>query len=156
MKIVRAQKLIARLKGEIQVLKKRISSSLNTVADNENFDEDYTELEGQLNGKIKKMITLKTKVMNANVNSGMFQKVVNVGELKSYIEYLRELEPKIGTIVSRYDSEKTDYKSQMSIKQRNDLVEKAQNLINKFTDELDEFNAKTDIEEMDVTVLLVD
>ena len=156
MKIVRAQKLIARLKGEIKVLKKRIESSLNTVAENEDFDESFPNLYEQLNTKVSKMTTLKTKVMYANVKHGMFQKVVNIGELKSHIDFLRELEPKTGVQVSRYDSEKTDYKSQLTIAQRNEFVERCQDLINKFTDELDEFNHKTDIEEMDVTVLLVD
>jgi len=157
MKIIRAQKLIARLKGEVKILKHRIEKSLNTIAANEDFDEDYFTLQRQLDEKIKKIVSLKTKVMHANVKHDMFQKIVNVGELKSYIDYLRELEPKTGVISSEYNpSEKTEYKSQMTIAQRNESVEITQRGINKLTDELDDFNAKTDIEEMDVTVLLVD
>jgi len=156
MKIVRAMKVIGRLKGEIKVLKKRIEGSLNTVADNEDFDESFPELSHKLDEKIKKMTTLKTKVMYANIKHGMFQKIVNIGELKSHIDFLRELEPRTGIQISRFDSEKIEYKSQITMAQRNNLIEQTQDLINKFTDELDEFNAKTDIEEMDVTVLLVD
>lgn len=160
MKIVRAMKQVARLKGEINVLKKRIDSGLNTLVENDSFNEDSKLLIEELNKKIRKVITLKTQIMHANTKHGMFAKILHLGELKSYIDFLRELEPKTGMIVSGYEHVKTGYKSQITVAEKNQMIEKCQDSINEITDELDDFNAKTDIEDAktdieDVAVQLV-
>jgi|GEM_PF-2761009 len=153
MKIVRAMKKVTRLQGEIKVLKKRVASSLNTVAENETFNESYIELT-LLNEKIKKLVELKTRIMHTNVQHNMFHVILNLGELKSYIDYARELEPKHRMIKEGYgyDKEMTKFKSQLTVAERNKTVDECQELINKLTDELDDFNAKTDLVEMDVIV----
>ena len=154
MKIVRAMKEVSRLKGEIKEIKKRIESSLNAIEDNE-FEEYYDDLQKVLSSKVKKVIQLKSKIMHANVKNGMFSVILNLGELKSYIEYLKELSPKSGLMEMRYRlDESVKYKTQMKISDRNKLIEETQGKINTLTDELDDFNAKTDIEEMDVAVRL--
>ena len=92
--------------------------------------------------------------MQTNVKYNMFRIILNLGELKSYIDYVRELSPKHGMIKEGYgyDKEMTKFKSQITVADRNRTVDECQNLINKLTDELDDFNAKTDLEEMDVVV----
>jgi len=157
MKIVKAMKQVARLKGEISATKKRMEKSLNTLFENKDFDEEFLELQDLLYEKIKTLVDLKTRIMHTNVQNGMFEKIINLGELKSHIEFVRELEPKTGMVIVGYEEkEKTEFKSQLTIQQKNELVESCQNGINELTDELDDFNAKTSLIEMDVTVRLVD
>jgi paraquat-inducible protein B len=145
MKIVRAMKEISRLKGEIKAIKKRISGSLNTLALND-FSESLVELKATLDSKIEKLIKLKTSVVKANVIGGMFDSIVRMGELKSYIEFLRELEPKHGMKSNEYSGTKDEFKSQLTVKQVNELIETCQQDINFLTDTLDEFNRKTSID----------
>ena len=151
MKIVRAMKETSRLKGEIKEIKKRLSSCLNTAEENE-FDEDFESLNEILSTKIKKLINLKTRIIAANVKHGMFQIILNLGELKSYIEFLKELEPKKGIQESSFSlrEENIKFKSQMDISDKNKKIESYQATINGLTDRLDDFNAKTDIEENDI------
>lgn len=144
MKIVRAMKQIARIKGEIKELQKRASKSLNTFEGNE-FSEKFDDLMKTLQEKRLKLITLKNGVMSANINGGVFEKILQLGELKSQIDFVRELEPKYGKAESRYGEAASTYISQWSETDKNKEVERIQAEINKITDELDEFNAKADI-----------
>lgn len=148
MKIVKAMKKVARLKGEIRELKKRMDSCLNSIVGNE-FEEDLKELNMELHSKIKLMMELKVRIMHTNVANGMFSLVVNLGELKSYMDFLKELDPKIGVkSASRFSEELVEYKSQLTIKEKNDLIAKCQKHINEITDGLDDFNATTDLLEV--------
>lgn len=152
MKIVRAMKQVSRLQGEIKELKKRISSCMSTMEEN-SFEEDYKELSETLSAKTKKLIELKARIMQTNVKHGMFSVILNLGELKSRMDFIRELNPKTGTESDRWSGEgKVKYKAQMSISERNKLIEGCQTAINALTDQLDDFNAKTDLEELDVAV----
>jgi hypothetical protein len=154
MKIVKAMKKVARLKGEIRELKKRMESCLNTLSEND-FDENFSYLEQELNIKIGLLIELKTKIMCTNVNNNMFSVIVNLGELKSYMEFLKELHPKIGKqSTSRFSDESDVYKSQINIQMRNERIQSCQDEINNLTDKLDEFNAVTNIADLDVETVL--
>lgn len=150
MKIVRAMKQISRLQGEIKEFKKRISNCLSTLEEND-FDEYYKELSSKLNEKIKKLIELKSRIMHTNIKYKKFTTILNLGELKSYIDFLRELDPQQGVQQRAYE-DSTKFKSQITISEKNKLIENYQKMINDLTDELDDFNAKTDLEELEVTV----
>jgi len=153
MKIVRAMKQVSRLQGEIKELKKRMSAALSTMEEND-FLEDFHSLKETLYEKINELMTLKTKIMMANINGGKFSTILAMGELKSYISFLKELDPKEGIQESRYslNSNNSKYKSQLTIASKNSLIEDCQQLINDYTDELDEFNAITDLEEGEVVI----
>lgn len=154
MKIVKAMKKIARLKGEIRELKKRMSSCLNAVEGND-FSESYPLLQKELFSKIKELYNLKVMVMHTNVKEGLFSMVVNLGELKSYMEYLKELDPKIGmSDVNRYSDEKIAFKSQLSIKNKNKQISECQEAINQITDGLDDLNATIEMEPMEKNIIL--
>lgn len=146
MKIARAMKERARLQGEIKEIKKRLSSCLSTVAENE-FSESFKDLMKLLHTKTEALMKLKIGIMYANTDGGMFSVILKMGELKSHIDFLRELEPRSGVQDGRYgyDSGKTAYKSQLTIAQRNAMIAECQAEINRLTDMLDEFNAKTSI-----------
>jgi hypothetical protein len=147
MKIAAAQKKISRLKGEMKEIKKRISSCLNAIAENE-FPEDLDTLMKLLVSKTAEMMRLKSGVIYANVKGDMFTNVLQLGELKSKIEFLRELEPKTGLQEGHsYVSDKlTKYKSQLTVQLKNQMVQDCQNKINTLTDKLDAFNLHTEIE----------
>lgn len=144
MKLARAMKERARLQGEIKEIKKRLSSCLSTVVENE-FSESFKDLMKLLQTKTEVLMKLKIGIMYANTDGGMFSVILKMGELKSHIDFLRELEPKSGVQESyRFDS-KTEYKSQLTVAQRNTMITECQAEINRLTDILDEFNAKTEI-----------
>lgn len=151
MKIVRAQKEISRLKGEIKELKHRMERCLNTVEENE-FSEDFYMLWELLNTRTMRLITLKNAVMEANINNGKFLLILELGELKNYLEFLRELNPIEGVVTNRFDDNSQKYKSQSSEKSKQHTISKIQEKINHITDELDDFNAATVIGEAKVVV----
>ena len=144
MKIVRAMKQVKRLQGEVKELQKRVSHCLNTIEGNE-FPEKFDDLMKELTEKKGKLSALKNGVMAANIQGNMFKKILELGELKSHIDFIRELEPRTGLEEARFGDSQSKYKSQWSIAQKNAAVQKTQQKINDLTDELDEFNAKTDI-----------
>lgn len=148
MKIVKAMKKVARLKGEIKDLKSRMDSCLNTDESN-NFSEDYTSLKKELFSKTSELIRLKTGILHTNVSHGMSLRIMHLGELKSFLSYIKEQEPKIGkSSTSHYSEETRVFKSQMTIKEKNDLIALCQKKINEITDELDDFNALTHVSEI--------
>jgi hypothetical protein len=145
MKIVRAMKEISRIKGEIKEIQKRISKCLNSLEGNEVI-EKFDDLMKLLQEKKEKLISLKSGIMSANVKGDMFRMIVKMGELKSHIDFLRELDPKKGTQLEGYRETAVRYESQWSDGEKNKAIQTTQNEINKLTDQLDEFNSVTDIE----------
>ena len=146
MKIVRAMKQVKRLQGEIKELQKRASGCLNTVEGNE-FPEQFHEVLSDLSAKRAKLSALKNGVMKANIAGDMFIKILQLGEMKSEIDFVRELDPKCGVSEDRYGDIKTKYVSQWTVAKKNTEVQRLQSAINSLTDELDDFNAKTNIVE---------
>jgi len=140
MKIVKAQKKIARLKGEIKTLKIRIQSCVSTIKGN-SFDENYDELMKKLYLKTEEMIEFKVKVMKVNVENGMFEKIVRLGEAKSMIEFTKSLDVRTGIIPKEYGEGFTEYLSQLSLDHKNQRIEELQTEIESMTEELDDFNA---------------
>lgn len=145
MKIVRAMKETSRVKGEIKEIQKRISKCLNTLEGNEVI-EKFEDLMKLLQEKKEKLISLKAGIMSANVKGNMFRVIAQLGELKSHMDFLRELEPKKGTHLDGFRDTAMIYTSQWSETEKNQAVQKTQNEINSLTDKLDEFNSSTDIE----------
>ena len=144
MKIVRAMKEASRIKGEIKEIKKRVSKCLNILEGNE-ITEKFDDLMKLLEEKTGKLISLKTGIMAANTEGDMFKVIVRLGELKSHMDFLRELEPKKGSQLDGYRDTAVRYESQWSDGEKNKAIQTTQNEINKLTDQLDEFNSSTDI-----------
>jgi len=133
-----------RLQGEIKELQKRAASCLSTLEGNE-FPEKFEDVLKELDEKRTKLRDLKNAIMKANIQGGMFEKVLEMGELKSHIDFLRELEPKYGLEEGGFGSDPKRYISQWTAAAKNTAVQKTQQRINDLTDELDDFNGKTDI-----------
>jgi glutamate-1-semialdehyde aminotransferase len=150
--IVRAMKERARLEGEIKELKHRSQNCLS-VLDGNPFEEDFNELTKSLTDRLNRLASLKNAVMKANVMHDMHKYIIELGELKHYLVYLKELDPKAGKQETRYSESQTVYLSQISVKNKVLTIEATQTKINQITDILDEFNAKTDIGEIEEIVL---
>jgi hypothetical protein len=152
MKIVRAMKEKSRLEGEIKQIKHRIQSCISTISGN-SFSEDFPELFALLTDRLNKLAGLKNAIMKANVSNGMHRNIVQLGELKQYLVFLRELDPKSGKQEAHYSEVSESYNSQITLKEKNDVIQATQSEINRITDLLDDFNAKTDIGEIEEIAL---
>jgi len=152
MVIVRAMKERARLEGEIKNLKHR-SQNCISVLDGNPFEEDFKELTETLTARLNRLASLKNAVMKANVMHDMHKYIIELGELKHYLVFLKELDPKAGKQETRYSEAQNAYLSQISVKDKILALEVTQTKINHITDVLDEFNAKTDIGEIEEIVL---
>jgi archaellum component FlaC len=144
MKIVRAMKETSRIKGEIKEIKKRISKCLNTLEGNE-VTEKFDDLMKLLDERTNTLISLKTRIMAANVAGDKFELIVRLGELKSRMDFIRELDPKKGLQVAGYNDTQLRYSSQWSDGDKNKALQMTQNEINRLTDALDDFNSTVDI-----------
>jgi len=144
MKIVKAMKVVARLKGDVKDLKRRMRKCLNAVEGND-FIENYNDIALIADKKVKRMIDLKNKIMKANTEHDKFETIIELGELKANIDFLRELDPKQGIDDDRYRDNNISYKTQLTAKEILNKIEETQKEIEEKTDELDDFNAKMDI-----------
>jgi hypothetical protein len=152
MKIVRAMKERARLEGEIKDIKHRMKKYLNVIEGN-TFPEDYTDLWEFLCHRTNKLSRLKLGVMKANQDGGMFKYILQLGELKSYITFLKELEVRNGKQEKDYSENIILYISQLNERDRLASIHATQLEINRITDLLDDFNSKTDIGEIEEVAL---
>lgn len=144
MKIVKAQKKIAHLKGEIAELRSRATLCVSTVKGN-SFNDDFKKLLTAMNEKVTELVSLKTKIVKMNIEKGVFDKIATLGELRSFIVFLRGLEIKQGKIAREYGEAVHEYESQISETEKNDMIAETQKKIEKLTDELDDFNAEMSI-----------
>lgn len=144
MKLVRAMKQVARLQGEIKDLQHRASSCLSTSEENQ-FDELFDPVMQEITIKTDKVVTLKTRIMKANINADIFKEILVIGELKKHMAFLRELDVQTGMSTNRYGENPQAYKSQMTKAEKIEKVKVCQAEINIKIDALDEFNAKTDV-----------
>ena len=144
MKIAKAMKHIARLKGKIADITNRINKCVSTDVDNE-FDEKFADLVLTRNNLVSDLISLKDKVMKANIKYDKFTLILELAEAKNKIDMFKNLNIRNGKHNGGFSSNETVYKTQYTIAERNDKIEEIQNLINDITDELDVFNASTDI-----------
>lgn len=152
MKIVRAMKERSRLEGEIKEIKHRIQNCVSTMEGND-FPEDFSELYQILVDRINKLSALKNAIMRVNVENGMHLNIILLGELKHYLAFLKELNPKHGKQENRYSETTEVFQSQITLKEKNDAIQATQFEINRITDILDDFNAKTDMGEIEEIAL---
>jgi len=145
MKIAKAMKIISRLKGEIKLIDDRIQKCVSAPETNE-FTENLAFLTNVRVLKVEELIKLKVKVMEKNIQHGKFEIITTLSELKNTIVLYKDLEIKSGIVQVRYETTNLTYKTQLTIAEREAHITQLQHQINDMTDELDIFNASTDIE----------
>jgi len=146
MKIFKAQKKVKRLKGEINNLADRIQNTISTLANNK-YEESYTDLIQEHFEKVTELIKLKVAIHEQNIKHGMFKQILELGETKNKLNLIKSLNVRIGEVNEGYRLEKPiEYKSQLTVKEKNQIIKDLENAIVQMTDKLDDFNAVTDIE----------
>jgi hypothetical protein len=91
--------------------------------------------------------------MKVNVENGMHKNVILLGELKHYLVFLKELNPKQGKQENRFSETTEVFQSQITLKEKNNAIQATQFEINSITDILDDFNARTDMGEIEEIAL---
>lgn len=147
MKLAKVSKKINVLKGDIGDLQNRIDRAMRTLEGNA-YPEDLTPLASRLDEKVKRLVALKTARMKANVDNGMYEVILQLGEAKSQLRWLDQLDVSSGiTPASRYDDTKTTlYISQMTVAEKQAKMDYLREKIEDMVDKLDDFNAGTTIE----------
>lgn len=146
MKIAKAMKIISRLKGEINLIENRLKKCVSCPDSNE-YIENFEKLINIRNEKVLELIALKSKVMSANVANNKFTTITLLSELKNEIVMYKDLEIKQGIYKERYaEHDGVVFKTQLTISDKESRIETLQKQINDLTDDLDVFNASTDIE----------
>ena len=146
MKIVKAQKKIAHLKGEIKELRERAKNCVCTLKGNSPYlAGDFSAIMAVIFKKVEELISLKTRIIKINVEKGVFEKIATLGELRSQVVFLRELDIKEGIVAKDYQENSREYVSQLSEAQKNEMIEETQKKIETLMEELDDFNAEHSI-----------
>lgn len=146
MKITKALKLKNRLAGEISGLQGVISRENSRRDDNPSKVDVSSEFE-KLNSKRKELIDLKGRI--ARATAPIAPKLAELSELKSSITFVsglptREGEELVGTL-SKESVLKYKWTAFMNRERVDKEVVKLQESINSLQDEIDEFNATTDV-----------
>lgn len=133
------------LGGKLKVLDSRILQNGSWIKGNTpsyNMEELITERSRTM----VDLIQLKAKISRAT--QPVVDKILEMSELKSYVNVLKSLDVKRGIKSDRYsrmESSTTEYESSMTEKEKDGIVEKVESQISKLQDELDSFNATTEI-----------
>lgn len=147
MRLTKVAKRINRLKGEIADLSSRATNCVSCLCENE-FDENLQEVLDFREKKVERLVALKAARMKANVDNGMYEKILLMGELKAEIETYASIHIKTGKREGRGfgESDLRDWKAQLTKSQKRAKVVELQAQIDDISDELDEFNASTSVE----------
>lgn len=113
----------------------------NSVTDEKSRDFDLNTISKELNSKVSELIVLKTKIVEAN--SGIYSKIVELGEMKSHITFLKSINTDHGLTDGRYGSnpiEKFAYYKESGIRTK---IQTVQGKIEGLQDSIDEYNFET-------------
>jgi len=142
MTIKRALKEKNKLVKELNDLYTKIKN-YNSVAEDSEKPYSTKELMLNVDSKLNELVELKTKIHLAN--GPVYGKIFKMAELKSHVSKLSNLDCSSGKQKSWGDTEYTNKVSEIRIVDRDYLIKVAETEIEKLQDELDEFNATTNI-----------
>lgn len=146
MKLHKALKVKNRLVGEVTRLKNILARENSYRSDNISTT-NHSQVESELNLATEKLIELKAKLGAATVP--IIDKLVRLEELKGSINFLNSLHTREGKeIVAINDSRVEEYTwfSYINKEKVDSRILSLQLSINSLQDEIDDFNAKTDID----------
>lgn len=148
MKLAKALKVKNRLAGEIANAQRLIVES-NVVEGANQPAHDVEELHMTLIAKQGQLAELKAKINRAN--GPIWESIVTLAELKGRAAWYRSIPTKSGTFVegaSRFSGPgiTVNYRAQMSASDVEDNIAYLNEKIEKLQDEIDTFNATTEIE----------
>lgn len=94
--------------------------------------------------KVDELVDLKTKIYKANMP--VFGKILRMAELKGVVKSLSRLDCHSGILTDESYLKANTYVSVISVKERDALIQKFEEEIAQLQDELDEYNAKAELE----------
>ena len=143
-RIAQALKDKKRLIRDITTLQSRIQHN-NSVIEGNGFKTDNMALYVELSGKKKELNELKAKIFKANIK--IYPKILAMDEMKSMIQFLRSIDTSEGKVMGgRYGGETIITKcAQLNSTFITDEITKFEKEIEKIQDEIDAYNAKTNI-----------
>lgn len=133
-----------RLVHEIQSIQTKIQTNNSILATN-TFITENDKLLAELELKKWDLIDLKLKIFKANLK--IYDKILEMGEAKSHIQFLRAIDTSDGDIEGgRYGSETiVKKKAQLTKTAIETEIKEYETKIESLQDIIDEFNAKTKI-----------
>lgn len=132
-----------RLARKIREIQKKIESHNSLIKGNTPIYSIGSLLK-DMDHTITELTELKTKITIAN--QPVQNKIFRLAELKSQAAFLKNLNIREGKILDeRWNAEVTEWVSVLGAIERDKLVERAEEEINKLQAELDQFNFETEI-----------
>lgn len=141
MKLATALKEKNKIVKKIKTLQQRIQNN-NSILEGNTRQYEPEENIFILESEIQNLISLKHKI--ASANSPIQCKIIEMGEMKTYIVFLRSIDTKDGKQYSFRESQVT-YESQISEKEISEMIEKIEIKIERIQEEIDSFNHSTEI-----------
>lgn len=144
MNISKALKQKSRLVKEINQKWEIVTKQNSVISGNKrNFDvslifKEITDLTNQL-------VSLKEKIHLAN--APVYSKIFKMSELKNMLKLVKSIDTKEGVVESRYGQITNIYEVQISELEKAKIIDELNKEIDKLQDELDYFNAITQIED---------
>lgn len=89
------------------------------------------------------LVELKTKIHKAN--EPVLDKIFLMSELKSFVKNLKKIPVEEGTITSRYGQVQEQKEVEINISELKQIIKEVERKISEIQDELDVFNATTEI-----------
>ena len=148
MNISKAMKKLKKLKNRSSTIGAKISKHNRTLTEKDHIYE-VEDLIKEYKTVTDEIVSTKLAIMKANVDSGNYELILRIGELKGFRSVLDNVDTSSGIDeeAMRYgSSEKIEYKAQISEKKMEEIVTVLEEEIEGHIDTLDEFNAKTTIQ----------
>jgi hypothetical protein len=93
--------------------------------------------------QLEELVQLKTSIHLANAN--VYSKIFKLSELKSLVKHIKQMECSEGNVYTYRSDTPRQMESEITIKDRDSLVEKLELEIEQIQDELDMYNVTTHI-----------
>jgi hypothetical protein len=146
--ISKAMKKLKKLKNESSKISEKIDKHNRTLAGTEVLYSVPNLLDAHRR-VMKDIIALKVNIMKANIESGNYERILEIGELKGLKSTLSCVDTNSGVDVHamayRNTPDNIEYQVQVDEKGMEALINNIEDEIESNLDVLDEFNAKTKI-----------
>ncbi len=142
MKLSKALKEKNKKVKKLSVLSSRIAAN-NSFVKGKTPTYDARKLLEEYDVALEDLINFKTAI--ALTNAGIASKIIRMAELKSKISQLQYIQVTEGTQHLRHTEVTIEYESIINERERDELVEKAQEEIDTLQEEIDTYNATTEL-----------
>jgi len=149
MKISKAMKNLKKLKNKASSIAEKIKKHNRKLAENEKIYNVF-ELLREYRIIMSEIISTKEAIMKANIESGNYDRILRVGELKGLKSLLDSVDTNKGVEDGPYSyrsngGNSKNYEVQIDEKSMESIIAGIEEEIEWHIDALDEFNAKTEI-----------